>query len=137
MLEFPDNRAGKLAKAGMSEHADQWSGMMNIIDDPEMLSVFMPDFDVSLCEEHCLILDMVGINSHELLVAKPKAGSEDAVKAAFDARFDFIKDPSRFLYPAGMASVEGAVHGVTDDGYYYLVVHQDGKDIEAAIKNAK
>ena len=111
--------------------------MMNIVSDPADLAIFLPDFDVSQCEEHCLIIDMVGINSHELLVAKPKAGSESAVKAAFDARFDFIKDPSRFLYPAGFESVAGAVQGETDDGYLYIVVHQDGKDIEAAIQSAK
>lgn len=109
---------------------------MNIIDDTDSLAIFFPDLDVSQCEEYCLIFDMVGISGHELLIAKPKAGNESAAKAAFDARFDYIKDPSRFLYPAGMESVAGAVQGSTSDGYLYIVVHQDGKDIESAINSA-
>lgn len=110
---------------------------MNIVSDPADLAIFLPDLDVSQCEEHCFIIDMVGINAHELLIAKPKAGSENTVKAAFDARFDMIKDPNRFLYPAGFESVAGAVRGTTDDGYLYIVVHPDGKDIESAMSDTK
>lgn len=109
---------------------------MNIVSDPAELAIFLPDLDVSQCEEYCLVFDMVGINAHELLIAKPKAGSESAVKAAFDARFDTIKDPSRFLYPAGFESVANAVSGSTDDGYLYIVVHQNGGDIASAINSA-
>lgn len=136
LLEFPDTRAGKLAKAGLTSHKDEWSAMLNIVDDKDMLEIMLPGLSPDLCEDYCFIIDMVGINSHELLVAKPKAGSEEALKSAFDARFEQIKSPDRFLYPAGEESVAGAVSGTTDDGYLYIVVHAYGADVAAAMAAA-
>lgn len=118
-------------------YTEEWTKMMNSITTQEEIDILMPGLKLDTLEDYCLMFDMVGINSQEVLVAKPKAGSEADVKAAFDARFDVIKDPSRFLYPAGEEAVAGAVSGVTDDGYYYIVVHHMGSEIADAMAAAK
>ena len=69
-----------------------------------------------------------------ILIAKPKAGNENAVKAIFDAKYDYYKnDPNAAFYLAEQEDVKGTVSGVTGDGYYYIIVHPNGPAIQSAI----
>lgn len=134
-IEFPDGRAGQLAKAAMSEHPDEWSGMLNIVSDQDMIDIYLPGLKLDMLEDYCLMFEMTGISGQELLLAKPKAGNESAVKEVIDARFKNIIDNGGF-YPMGEETIAGAVSGVTDDGYYYIVSHAKGSDIVAAMTAA-
>lgn len=55
---------------------------------------------------------------------------EEVVKAYYD----YIKnDPSAMAYPSMQASVDGTVSGKTDDGYLYVIVHENGAEIAKVI----
>lgn len=130
-------KAKAMADAAHAVNPDEWAAMMDEITDPEFLAAMLPGFDTELCADYCFIVDMAGINKHQILVAKAKAGSEDAVKAMFNNYLESLKSPDAMLYPAGMESVEGAAQGETADGYVYLIIHQNGEDIASAMLSEK
>lgn len=109
---------------------------MSSVDSQEQIDIFLPGIQLDQLEDYCFMIDMVGINSHNILIAKPKAGNEAAVKDAFDSYFANLQANGGF-YPAGAESVAGAVNSVTDDGYYYIVSHQMGKEIADVMAAAK
>ena len=87
-----------------------------------------------MLEDGFFISNLISAHLLRVFVAKPKAGSEDAVKAVFDERFDYFKnDPNAAFYPMQWESIDGAVSGVTDDGYYYIIVHKNGAEIADAM----
>lgn len=130
-LELPNTRAGNIVKNALS--ADEWSMAMALITDQETIDLLLPGLNLSMCDDYCFAYDMIGISSQRIIAAKAKPGSEEAVKKAFDGCFEMIKnDPNVSFYPAAQDSVNGAVKGVTSDGYYYIIVHKNGSAIESA-----
>lgn len=119
----PDGRAAKLAEA-----------VFNAVEYPGMMEVNRSDYaegffglDLSICEDFYVSNAMISAQLAEVIIAKPKAGSEDALKEIMDKHFDYIKnDPNATFYPDQEISAAGAVSGVTDDGYYYILVHENG-----------
>lgn len=132
-----NGKAKFMVETALAFKPDEWSGMMNEVTDPETLSVLFPDIDISLCEDYCFMVDMTGINKHEVLVAKAKPGNEGAVKVAFDAYLESLKSPDAMLYPAGQEAVAGAVSGITADSYNYVIIHPNGENIAAAMTSEK
>ena len=96
----------------------------------------MLGLDLSLLDDYSIFVPMMSVHLDELIVVKPKAGSEADVEKQLTAHLDYIKDGAAF-YPEQEIAAAGAVMGQTDDGYYYLVVHQVGSDIAEVIKNYK
>lgn len=123
--------ASEMAERALGHNPNNWSMAMTIADD-EMFSILLPDLSTDMFEDYCFYCDMIGIAGHEVFVGKPKAGQEDAVKAAFEKSLDSLKDRVSF-YPAGADSVEGAVSGTTSHGYEYFVIHPDGEAVAAAM----
>ncbi len=117
-------------------YTEEWSKMMNPIATQEEIDILLPGLKLDMLEDFAYEVEMTGISGQEILVAKPKAGNEAAVKGIVEARFQNIMDNGGF-YPAGEETIAGAVQGVTDDGYYYIVSHHMGKDIAAAMADAK
>ena len=103
------------------------------IEDEEMISSML-NLDTSLCEDYYVATAMMSVHLSEVIVVKPTAGNEDAVKTALDEHFAYIKDGAAF-YPAQEKSAAGAVQGKTEDGYYYIIVHEIGSEI-ADVMNA-
>ncbi len=61
-------------------------------------------------------------------------GIADYLKEAAEAYAQMIKtDPNVAFYPSQQVSAQGTVMGTTDDGYIYVIVHQDGAEIEKAV----
>ena len=105
------------------------------ITDAEIAETML-GLDLSLLDDYSIFVPMMSVHLDELIVVKPKAGSEADVEKQLTAHLDYIKDGAAF-YPEQEIAAAGAVMGQTDDGYYYLVVHQVGSDIAEVIKNYK
>lgn len=134
-LEFPDNRAGALAKAALA--TDAWPAM-DLVTDPEFVSaMFSADFNIDSYEEFCLSTNFISAAFNKVIIIKPKAGKEEEVSNAFKSYLTMIQDPSMMLYPDQEIQIAGTVTGETDDGYYYMIVHENGADIAAAMLAAE
>jgi len=121
-------KAGRMAKAALE--ADRWPSLMEITD-AEFAQTFF-GIDISQCDEFFLANQLMSVNLAEVVIVKPSEGSEDAVKEVLDAHFTYIKNEAAF-YPAQEAPAEGAVMGTTDDGYIYIIVHENGSDIASTV----
>lgn len=96
----------------------------------------MLGLDLSELDDYSIFVPLMSVHLDELIVVKPKAGSESKVEEELTAHLDYIKDGAAF-YPDQEIAAAGAVMGQTDDGFYYLVVHQIGSEIAEVIKNYK
>jgi hypothetical protein len=106
--------------------ATEWPAMMEI-PDAETASMLL-GIDVSLCEDYYLSTQLMSAQLNVIIVVKPSAGNEAAVKEQLDAHFAYIKDGAAF-YPAQEESAAGSVQGETEDGYMYIIVHAEGATI--------
>ncbi len=131
-LPDPNGRAAKLGAAAME--AVEWPAMMDVTDQ-EMATMFF-NIDLNMCEDYYFSNQLISAQLNEILVAKPTAGNEDALKDAFDAHFEYIQTDAAF-YPDQEASAAGAVSGTTEDGYLYIIVHENGADAAAAMLAAE
>ncbi len=131
-LPDPNGRAAKMGAAAME--ADEWPAMMDVVD-PEFATMFF-GIDLSMCEDYYLSNQLISANLNEVVIAKPVAGKEDDLKAVFDAHFEYIKNDAAF-YPDQEPSAAGTVNGTTEDGYLYIIVHENGADIASAMLSAE
>lgn len=110
----------------------EWVAMQEITDADNAMTMF--GLDLSLCEEYYLSAAMMSAHLNEIIVVKPTPGNEPKVEAQLDEHFDYIKNSAAF-YPAQELSAAGAVQGKTNDGFYYIIVHQIGSEIADVIKD--
>lgn len=96
----------------------------------------MLGLDLSLLDDYSIFVPLMSVHLDELIVVKPKSGSEADVENQLTTHLSYIKDGAAF-YPDQEIAAAGAVMGQTDDGFYYLVVHQVGSEIAEVIKNYK
>lgn len=96
----------------------------------------MTGVDLNLVDDSSIYLPMMSVHLDELIVVKPAAGHEAEVEKGLSDHLDYIKNGAAF-YPDQEISAAGAVMGQTDDGFYYLVVHQIGSEIAEVIKSYK
>lgn len=117
-------RAEVLGAAALN--ADEWPSL-DMISDPAIIEAYF-GFNADDTEDYYLAIPLVSANMEEIIVVKPKAGSEEAVKTAI---FDHITNVTddMFLYPGQEEIAAGAVTGETPDGYIYGIVHKNGADI--------
>ena len=130
-LEYPDNKAGQMAKAALAVNV--WPGM-TLAEDQDMVDALFYDrgFVIENYDEYCISTNFISGQLCNVFVIKPKEGSESEVETVFDNYMEALKtDRNLTFYPAQVESAAGAVQGKTDDGYYYLIVHADGADIES------
>ena len=116
----------------VSDNSSDSSASDNSSEDPDPESTSL--FNLENCEEYCFATNIISAQLKKIVVIKPKDGKDGDISAAVDKYFDGVKnDPNIAFYPMQQASAEGAVKGVTDDGYYYVIVHENGEDIAAAM----
>ena len=135
-LEFPANRAGRMAAAAI--YADSWP-KMDVVSDTDMIdSVFSTDegiiFNLDDLEEYCFCTNVISAQLYRVIVVKPVDGREGAVEDVMNKYLDYSMNGAA-LYPAQEESAAGAVSGKTSDNYIYLVVHQNGEAIAEAMKD--
>lgn len=117
--------ASEMAERALGYNSNEWSMAMMLVED-DALAVLLPDLNADMFEDYCFYSDAISINGHEVFVGKPKAGQEAAVKAAIEKSLSTLKEQVSF-YPAGQASVAGAVSGTTSHGYEYFIIHPNGE----------
>lgn len=110
----------------------EWVSMEQLTDDQAVTDYF--GIDVSLCDDYYVSMAMMSVHLNEIIVVKPSAGNEDTVRAQLDEHYAYIREGAAF-YPAQEKSAAGAVMGHTDDGFYYIIVHEIGSQI-ADVMNA-
>ncbi|MGN1119596.1 MAG: DUF4358 domain-containing protein [Oscillospiraceae bacterium] len=129
-----DRKSAKLAEAVYS--AVEFPSMMEVTTSDLAEGFF--GIDLELCEEFYIANAMISAQLAEVIIAKPKAGCEEALNEQLDKHFDYIKnDPNATFYPAQEVSAAGAVSGVTAEGYHYIIVHENGADAAEAINAAE
>lgn len=135
-LPYPDNRAGRLAKSALDTGG--WPAM-DLLSEQETVDVMISaDLKLENCEEYCFATNIISAQLYKVLVVKPAAGSEDNVRTILDNYLEAVQnDPNISFYPGQQASAEGAVKGETEDGYLYVLVHENGADIESGMLAAQ
>ncbi|MGN1423403.1 MAG: hypothetical protein ACI4XA_08505 [Oscillospiraceae bacterium] len=123
-------RAGQYAEAASG--AAEWPAMMEVTDPEEAMLQF--SIDTALCEDYYLSCNLMSVHFNRILIAKPAAGSEEALKEQFDSYWSYLAGMEKEgLYEAQAVSLSGMVRGETSDGYYYIIVNQDGAAAEDAM----
>ncbi len=79
---------------------------------------------------------MISAQLKQIVIVKPKAGKEEAVKSALTQFADVAKQPQPMEYPTWEEERAGTHFGETDDGCFYVVVAVEGADMGSAIENA-
>ena len=113
-------------------NAIEWPSMAEKTDAEDVQLAF--SIDTSLCEDYYFADNMMSVHFNRILIAKPSAGNEEALRAQFDAYASYLDNmETDRLYEDQVISLSGRVHGETPDGYYYIIVHEDGAAAEAAM----
>ena len=125
-----ESRAEEYANIVMN--AIEWPSMGVKTDAEDVQLAF--SIDTSLCEDYYFADNMMSVHFNRILIAKPSAGNEEALKAQFDSYASYLDNmETDRLYEDQVISLSGRVHGETPDGYYYIIVHEDGAAAEAAM----
>lgn len=137
-LDFPDNRAGRMAAAALK--TDAWP-YMEVVSDPELIgTMFSTDngetFNLDDLEEFCFCTNLISSQLNEVIVVKPVNGREGAVQDVLDSFLNYTQNGAAF-YPDQEISAAGAVSGKTADNYMYLIVHENGSSIADAIRDVQ
>lgn len=88
------------------------------------------------CEDYVVAGPMISASLKQIVIVKPKAGKEEAVKTAMSEYAEASKTPNPIEYPAWEAERAGTKFGETSDGCFYVVVAEEGAEMGAAIENA-
>lgn len=131
----PDEEAVSLTAAQMAANAltaIEWPAMMLVEDTAFINSTF--GIDTGLCEDYYASNQMISAQLNEVIIVKPAEGKEAELQAQLDAHFAYIKDGAAF-YPEQEPSAEGAVMGKLDNGYLYILVHENAQTAADALLN--
>ncbi|MBQ8172071.1 MAG: DUF4358 domain-containing protein [Oscillospiraceae bacterium] len=119
-----------LTMADAAYAAVEWPAMMPV-DDPEMINSFF-GIDSTICEDYYIANQLISAQLNEIIFVKPLEGMESEIQAQLDAHFQYIKNDAAF-YPEQEPSAEGAVMGTLDNGYMYIIVHENGAAVVDAV----
>ncbi len=133
--ESSDTEAAALTAEQMAANilaTGEWPMLMPITDAETANSVL--GIDLTLAEDYAISIPSMSAHVTEVIIIKPKAGNESAIQEQVDARFAYVQENGAF-YPDNEKVVAGAVKGVTDSGYIYMIVHENGAAAEEAMLN--
>ncbi len=102
----------------------------NMTPEDAMLSFSV---DTELCEDYYFSVNLMRTQLNEILIAKPKEGCKEQLKEQFDAHVEYLKEQAA-LYEEQEVSVSGTVTGELDNGYCYIIVHENGSEAEEALE---
>jgi len=108
-------------------------GMLELADDA-LLEQFYPELVGISAEQKLIYVCMISMNNGEFgLVQVSDAGDVEAVKAAFQARIDFMvgdgNGPGGAWYPGPTEQWENNSRIVSNGNYVMMVVHENCDDI--------
>jgi len=114
---------------------------VRIVEEGTMVAtaIGLTQLNLDDCEDYVVAEPMISTQLKHFVIAKPKAGKEEAVKNALSEYAEASKIPPSdgwMGYPSWEAERAGTHFGETDDGCYYVVVAAEGADMGSAIENA-
>ncbi len=112
-----------------------------IVEDGALVAgvIGLTQLDLNDCEDYVVAGPMISAQLKHFVIAKPKAGKEEAVKKALSEYAEVSKNPPAdgwLGYPGWEVERAGTYFGETDDGCYYVVVAAEGAEMGSAIENA-
>ncbi len=112
-----------------------------IVEDGALVAgvIGLTQLDLNDCEDYVVAGPMISAQLKHFVIAKPKAGKEEAVKKALSEYAEVSKNPPAdgwLGYPGWEVERAGTYFGETDDGCYYVVVAVEGAEMGSAIENA-
>ena len=115
---------------------------LNAVEFPEMIKVESEQeidaffsFDTSNYADYSFYTNLMSTNLNHVIVVKPIEGKHDEVFAELMAFFDDQIENVAF-YPAQEASADGAAMDETEDGYIYIIFHENGDIAAEALEKA-
>lgn len=127
-LELPNTRAGALAAKALA--ADTWGDMTLLCTDEELAVSVSDKLTSDMLEDSCFIAAAANDRKHFVFIARAKEGGEDMIHGIFNGIFHQYKnDPNAGYNAHQKQDAAGTVTGVTGDGYYYIIVHENGAKI--------
>lgn len=118
--------ARELAERALN--ADEWPGMDFVTDQELVNALFSEKMVLEDFEDYALVTNIISATLNKVLVIRPKADKADEVEAAMNEYYEYILNEGAF-YPGQEASVAGSVKGKTPNGYFYLIIHENGAKI--------
>ncbi len=112
-----------------------------IVEDGALVAgvIGLTQLDLNDCEDYVVAGPMISAHLKRFVIAKPKAGREEAVKKALSEYAEASKNPPSGAwmgYPGWEVERAGTYFGETDDGCFYVVVAAEGEEMGSAIENA-
>ena len=125
--EFADD-AHRLAD--VVQNAVEFPAMGEITEPEDILNIF--GINTDLCVEYAFIQNLMSVHLNKIIILLPAAECEDELLEQLTKRFEYIRNEAAF-YPEQETSAAGAVMGTTENGYLYLIVHQNGSEAQEAL----
>lgn len=125
--EYADE-AHRLADA--VQNAVEFPAMGEVTEPEDIQNIF--GINTDLCVEYAFIQNLMSVHLNEVIVLLPAAECEEELLEQLTKRFEYIRNEAAF-YPDQEASAAGAVMGTTENGYLYLIVHENGSEAQEAL----
>ncbi len=114
---------------------------VRIVEEGPMVAgvIGVTQLDLNDCEDYVVAGPMISAQLKRFVIAKPKAGREEAVKKALSEYAEVSKNPPSGTwmgYPGWEKERAGTYFGETDDGCFYVIVAAEGAEMGSAIENA-
>lgn len=95
------------------------------------------DFDVTDIDvvDSFYSVNLMSPQLYRIVIIKPTEETKDAAAKRIEEYAEYMKTEAAF-YPDQEISAAGTVSGVTPDGFYYVIVHEDGAKAEEALLSA-
>lgn len=116
--------------ADVVQNAVEFPAMGEVTDPEDIQNIF--GINTDLCFEYAFIQNLMSVHLNEIIVLLPAAECEDELLEQLTKRFEYIRNEAAF-YPDQEASAAGAVMGTTENGYLYLIVHENGSEAQEAL----
>lgn len=130
-----DDESG--AQTGERTAASLAEAVKSVLEFPAMDEVEECDFDVTdiEVEDSYYYTNVMSPHLYRIVIVKPSEATEEICAQRIEDYANYMKTEAA-LYADQEVSAAGTVSGVTDDGFYYVIVHQDGAKGEEALLEA-
>lgn len=136
-----DILTGETSGDNGSENAERTAAALgeavkNAVEFPAMEDA-NADFDVTDIEvvDSFYSVNLMSPQLYRIVIIKPTEETKNAAAKRIEEYAEYIKTEAAF-YPDQEISAAGTVSGVTPDGFYYVIVHEDGAKAEEALLSA-
>lgn len=131
-----DSGASDGSESGERTAAALGEAVKNAVEFPAMEDA-NADFDVTDIDvqDSFFSVNLMSPQLYRVVIIKPSDATKELTAQRIEEYANYMKTEAAF-YPDQEISAAGTVSGVTPDGYYYVIVHEDGAKAEEALLSA-